>query len=86
MNLVRWHPVGELEEMTGPLNRFFARPDTAIEWQGNDACGGLGPIRGYQRNRREFHVKAELPVLKKEDARVTLDKGMLTLQGERKEE
>ena len=34
----------------------------------------------------EFHIKAELPVLKKEDARVTLDKGMLTLQGERKEE
>ena len=34
----------------------------------------------------EFHIKAELPVLKKEDMRVAWDKGVRTLQGNRKAE
>lgn len=34
----------------------------------------------------EFHIEAELPEVKREDVRVTLGNGVLTLQGERKEE
>jgi HSP20 family protein len=34
----------------------------------------------------EYHITAELPEIKKEDVTVTLENGVLTLQGERKQE
>jgi HSP20 family protein len=34
----------------------------------------------------EYQIKAELPEVKKEDVRVLLEDGVLTLQGERKED
>jgi HSP20 family protein len=34
----------------------------------------------------EYQIKAEIPDVKKEDVRVTLEDGVLTIQGERKQE
>ena len=39
-----------------------------------------------QETDTEYLVKAELPEVRKEDAKVTLENGVLTLQGERKQE
>ncbi len=87
MNLIRWDPFRELEEISERLNRFFDRPDsrrrngkeflTVVDWS---------PAVDITETDGEFHLKAELPGVKKEDVRVTLEKGVLTLQGERKEE
>ena len=87
MNLVRRNPWGELEEMTGPLNRFSTRPDTRRS-KGEE----MMPVSDWavpvndQRYRRGISHQDRSPRLKNETVRVTLDKGMFTLQDEQKEE
>jgi HSP20 family protein len=87
MNLVRWNPLRELEEMSDQLNRFFSRQDT----QRSDSkeimtVADWTPSVDISETEEEFHIKAELPEIKKEDVQVTLDNGVLILQGERKEQ
>jgi len=87
MNLVRWNPLRELEEMSDQLNRFFSRQDTQRS-NGKEimTVADWTPSVDISETEEEFHIKAELPEVKKEDVQVTLDNGVLTLQGERKEE
>lgn len=87
MNLVRWDPFRELEEMSDRLNRIFARPE-ARRTNGKEmmTVADWAPSVDISETDQEFHVKAELPGVKKDDVKVTLENGVLTLQGERKEE
>ena len=93
MNLIRYEPTSlptfplyrEMEEMTDRLNRFFGtwtRPNgkellTVTDWT---------PVVDIQETDVEYLVKVELPEVKKEDVKVTVENGVLTLQGERKQE
>src|SRR4029434_4305889 len=90
MNLIRYEPTTfplfrEMEEMSDRLNRFFGtwtRPNgkellTVTDWT---------PVVDIQDTDLEYLVKAELPEVRKEDVRVTVENGVLTLQGERKQE
>lgn len=87
MNLTRWDPFRELEEMSDRLNRFLTRQDT---WRSNNkefmTVADWVPSVNISETDEEFHIEAELPEVKKEDVKVTLDNGVLTLQGERREE
>ena len=87
MNLVRWNPWGELEEKTDPLHRFFTRPDTRRS-NGKEmmSVADWAVLVNDQRYRRGISHQDRSPRLKNETVRVTLDKGMFTLQGEQKEE
>jgi HSP20 family protein len=44
------------------------------------------PFVDISETDEEFHIEAELPEVKKEDVKVTLGNGVVTLQGEWKEE
>ncbi len=43
-------------------------------------------IIDIQETETEYLIKAELPEVRKEDVKVTLESGVLTIQGERKQE
>ena len=93
MNLVRYEPTSlnfplfrEMEEMSDRLNRLFGtwtrpvngkEPLTVVDWT---------PSVDIQETDTEYLVKAELPEIKREDVKVTVENGILTLQGERKHE
>src|SRR5262245_54678049 len=93
MNLMRYEPTSlnfpffrDVEEMSERLNRLFAtwpRPNggkeslTVVDWM---------PFVDIQESETEYLVKAELPEVRKEDVKVTVENGILTLQGERKQE
>jgi HSP20 family protein len=93
MNLMRYEPTSpnfplfrEMEEMSERLNRMFGtwtRPNggkeslTVVDWT---------PSVDIQETDNEYIVKAELPEVKKEDVKVTVENGILALQGERKQE
>jgi HSP20 family protein len=89
MALVKWDPFRELEEMSDRLNRMIARPST-------NQPGGQGkevmtvadwtPTVDISETEAEYAIKAELPEVKKEDVKVTVEDGVLTIQGERKQE
>lgn len=90
MSLVRWDPFRELEDMSTRLNRIFGHsmvPRTAAD-AGKDAMMVFdwAPTVDIAETPEEFHIKAELPEVKKEDVKVSVDNGVLRLEGERKQE
>lgn len=87
MTLVRWDPFRELEEMSEHLNRMFSRPAVTAK-NGNEALTVADwiPTVDISETDGEYVIKAELPDVKKEDVKVTLEDGVLTLTGERRQE
>ena len=88
MELVKWNPMREMDEMMEKLNRLMGKPMliqrdpsedvlTVAEWR---------PAVDVSETEKEYVFKAELPEVKKEDVKVTIKDGVLTLQGERKME
>ena len=76
MTLVRWDPFRELEDMSDRLNRMFTRPALP---QTNSKETMVVADWAYQ-------IKAEIPDVKREDVKVTLEDGVLSIQGQRKQE
>ncbi|HJR77215.1 MAG TPA: Hsp20/alpha crystallin family protein [Nitrospiraceae bacterium] len=87
MALVKWDPFRELEEMSERLNRMFTRP---AAWQGHDreimTVADWTPTVDISETEAEFLIKAELPDIKKDEVKVTVEDGVLTIQGERNRE
>ena len=89
MSIARWDPFRELEDMSERLNRAFGRSGlTRAELHSKDAMTVFdwSPTVDIVETPEEFQIKAELPEVKKEDVKVTVENGVLTLQGERKQE
>jgi HSP20 family protein len=84
MNLIKWDPFRELEGFHARLNRLFgespARPDD------EGLLTNWVPPVDIQETDQEYVVKADLPDIKKDDVKVELNDGVLTVKGERKQE
>jgi HSP20 family protein len=87
MTLVRWDPFRELEEMSDRLNRMFARPALSRS-NGKETLiiADWTPSVDISETEGEYQITAEIPDVKKEDVKVTLEDGVLTIQGERRQE
>jgi len=86
MNIVKWNPFRELEDIQAGLNRFFSdarvrRPDV----DGPFFADWAPPV-DVQETDKEYLIKAELPEVKKEDVKVDVLDGVLTIKGERTQE
>ncbi len=86
MTLVRWDPFRELEEMSERLNRMFARPAVRTNGKETMIVADWTPSVDISETEGEYVIKAELPEVKKEDVKVTVENGVLTMQGERRQE
>lgn len=89
MQLIRrqetWDPFREMEALSNRINRLFGRSSGNGE-QEQLAITDWSPSCDVVETDKEFKINAELPGVKKEDVRVTLEEGVLTIQGERREE
>src|SRR5262245_50194208 len=94
MNLVRrqasvWDPFREFQEISDRLNRYF---QSSVSEQNGDLAGQA--LRGFDwapsvnisETDKAYVIKADLPQVKKEDVKVTSENGVLTIEGERKQE
>ena len=86
MTLVRWDPFRELESMSDRLNRVFSRPTLSTSGREALTVADWMPTVDISETDSEYLIKAELPEVKKEDVKVTVENGVLTLQGERRQE
>src|SRR5688572_33492779 len=84
MTLVRWDPFRELEDMSERLNRVFSRPTLRNTGKENLTVADWMPTVDISETESEYLIKAELPEVRKEDVKVTVENGVLTLSGERK--
>src|SRR2546428_1116989 len=86
--LTRWDPLKEMEELQNRLSGLFGRAPvrrgngeqesiTVAEW---------APLVDITEDDKEYLIKAELPEVKKEDVKVAVENGVLTISGERKSE
>ena len=87
MTLVRWtDPFREFAQFQDRFNRVFG---DAYDRQGSDeglmTSGSWVPaVDIYQNGEHELVLKAELPDMTREDIDVTVEKGTLTIKGEKK--
>jgi HSP20 family protein len=79
-----WDPFREMEDMTARLNRLFTRPFGTMEGAGRGY--DWAPSMNISETPKSYVVSAELPGVKKEDVRVTVESGVLTIAGERRQE
>jgi len=84
MALVKWNPWREIEDMFDRYDRAVGLPRSGS--QEVMATGDWSPRVDIVENENEFVIKAEIPEVKKEDVKVSVDNGVLTLKGERKQE
>ncbi len=86
MNLIKWDPFRELEDVSSHLNRIFGRSVGRAASDEMLATADWMPSVDISETDTAYQVKGEIPGVKKEDVKVTIENGMLSIQGERKQE
>ena len=86
MNPLGWNPSRELAEMSDRLNRVFARVPRGGNENEAMIVADWTPSVDISETTAEYVIKAEIPEVKKEDVKVTLEHGVLTVQGMRRQE
>jgi HSP20 family protein len=72
--------------MSERLNRVFSRPTLRNTGKENLTVADWMPTVDISETESEYLIKAELPEVRKEDVKVMVENGVLTLQGERRQE
>jgi HSP20 family protein len=88
--LTTWNPFREMEEMQNRLSIFFGGfPTFPVRFPKNGDSFKLAdwsPLVDITEDDHEYLFKADLPEMKKEDVKVTIENGVLYISGERKAE
>ncbi len=84
MALLRRDPEQEMEDMLERYARALGQPRAGS--QEVIATGDWAPRVNIAETEKAFEIKAEIPEVNKEDVKVTVHNGVLTIQGERKQE
>lgn len=84
--LTRWDPFKELDELQNRLSGWWSRWPTRPEVGREEAMtvAQWAPLVDITEDEKEFVVKAELPEVKKEEVKITVEGGVLSITGERK--
>jgi HSP20 family protein len=83
--ITRWNPFKEMEELQGRLSSLLGQ--TPARWNGskeeNMTVAQWAPLVDITEDDREYVIKAELPEVRKEDVKLTVENGTLNISGER---
>ncbi len=82
MNLLKYEPMKELETMAQRIQRYFEDfPSTGLE-----LSASFSPRIDISEDEKHLVIEAEIPGMKKEDIKITLQDNILTIKGEKKQE
>lgn len=79
MSLIRWEPFREFDDLFRQYTNAVGRGSAAVrnDWK---------PLANISETDKEYLIKAELPEVRKEDIKVQVENGVLTISGERKQQ
>jgi HSP20 family protein len=87
MSLIRWEPFPSSDEVFNRmLPSLFGRWPRITLPENGESKFEWAPSADISETDKEYLIRAELPAVKKEDVKVTVDQGMITIEGERKQE
>ena len=79
--IMRWNPLREIEKLQ---NRVFNAPAPSMaNGSPNTESTPWAPLVDIVEDSAEYLITAELPQVRKEDVKITLENGRLTVSGER---
>lgn len=88
--LTRWNPFREMEELQRRMSSLFDwspfRRGNLTAQEENITVPDWAPLVDIAEDNREYLIKVELPEVQKEDVKVTVENGTLTISGERRAE
>ncbi|MGM0480552.1 MAG: Hsp20/alpha crystallin family protein [Pseudomonadota bacterium] len=87
-NITRWNPVSELDDLMSRYNRLFSLTPGNEDSAGKDpfSSSDWTPAVDIKETPEAFNIEAELPGMSKKDVKVTVQNGVLSIEGERKHE
>lgn len=85
MRVIKWEPFRDVDDV---FDRFFA--ETLRRWPRPSAEGRAAldwaPAADVSETEGEYLIKADLPEVSKDNVSITVQDGVLTLSGERRQE
>lgn len=86
MAITRWRPFRDVVSIQDEMNKlfddFFGRPVLRTEWTES----AWNPSVDVSEDKDNVIIKAEMPGINKEDIKISVQDGVLTLKGEKKQE
>ncbi len=82
--IATWNPSRDLDELQHRINSAIGLPTFRKDGERGLVATEWAPAVDITEDDREYLIKAELPELKKEDVKVTVENGILSITGERK--
>ena len=82
MSMIRWEPFRAMDDMFNRVPglywpRWLSNNESSSEWS---------PAVDISETGEEYLIRAALPAVKKDDVEVTVEDGMLTLSGSRRQQ
>ena len=86
-NLMKWDPLREFRQVTSRLSDVINRGASCVGTENDRETltrADWLPVVDIAEDEAGYHIDAELPGVKKEDLKVSVENGVLTIRGERK--
>lgn len=88
--LTRWNPFREMEDMQRRMSSLFDwspfRRSNLTNDEESITVAEWAPLVDIAEDDKEYLIKVELPEVQKDNVKVTVESGTLTISGERKAE
>jgi HSP20 family protein len=86
--ITRWDPFRELDDLHSRLSTMFGRAPVKKEGEQQEALrvAEWAPLVDITEDPKEYLIKAELPDIKKEEVKISVQNDVLSISGERKYE
>jgi HSP20 family protein len=84
--ITRWNPFRDMDQLQERMNSLWKSGLFPFNGEETVSLPEWTPAVDIVEDDREFLVKVELPEMKREDVKVTVEDRVLTVSGERKQE
>ena len=87
--MIRWNPFREMEDIQRRMSSLWdnnLRRNNLTQGEENITVPEWAPVVDIIEDESEYLIKVELPEVQKDDVKVTVENGTLTISGERKVE